>query len=80
MIHHPPPPRSAGGRFLALENRYKRAEDAWAHVRSSKSPADQQRYDALLAQIGQNLTVGSRQAAATQLQAFVEQALGGQEP
>lgn len=80
MNHHPPPPRSAGARFLAIERRYQNAQQAWTQLRSHKSPADQQKYDALLEQAGNELSSGARQAGAQHLQEFVSGALDGVEP
>jgi hypothetical protein len=80
MNHHPPPPHSPGGRFIQMERRYQKAQEAWTQLRSHKSPADQQKYDALLQQAGNELSSGQRQAGAQHLQEFVSQALDGIEP
>jgi hypothetical protein len=80
MNHHPPPPRSAGARFLAIERRYDKAKEAWTAMRSHQSPADQQKYDQLLEQTGKELSAGQRQAGAQHLQEFVSGALDGVEP
>jgi len=80
IFHHPPPPRSMGARFVALERRYNKAREAWAVVRSHKNPAEQLMYDALLQRAGNDLSVGSKQAGAAELQEFVTKALDGVEP
>jgi hypothetical protein len=80
IFHHGPPPRSMGARFLALERRYDKAREAWTVVRSHKNPAEQLRYDSMLNQIGNELSAGSKQAGAAELQDFVTQALDGVEP
>ncbi len=80
MNHHPPPPRSAGARALALHRRYARVQAAWQNVRASRTPEDRRLFDAMLEQVGHQLDTGARQEAAKGLNDFVKVALGSQEP